>query len=119
MSLSLSFVRGEAYEAIGTHKDAAGNAVNITGWTIVLTGRKKPGSEDPPAVQIQADVTNGLAGEYAFAMTSAQTLAVPSTVDYSTGKDTPLFADIWRINAGFETPMESGTLTVEKGAFFQ
>jgi len=113
-------VRGEAWEAIGTHKAADGSTPeNITNWTIKLTARKQPGTEGDPVFQVLAEVTDGPGGEYVFTASSSQTLAVRSTINYATGDDTPYVADIWRIDTGFEARMATGTLTVEKGVYFQ
>lgn len=104
--LDLSAYKGEDYEAKGVHKASrapAAPVVNITGWTIVMTVRLLPTTANPPLLSVNATVVSGTAGTYRIGLTAAQTLAL--------GVGT-FHADIWRTDAGAQTEMAVGTLTI-------
>lgn len=110
----LGCVKGEAYEADGTHKtatDASGVVVNITGWVIQFTLRKKAGDPDTgqsPVLQVAGVVVSGTDGTYRISLTSAQTKIPAGNYDY----------DIWRTTTGSETQMAHGVFTVTQGVKF-
>jgi hypothetical protein len=108
-AIALGCVRGEAYEATGTHKTRAGALVNVTGWTIVFTMRKTLTSADPPVLQKTCSVISGPAGTYHLLLTSTETRALEALV---------YRCDFWRTDSGSEAQMARGGFTVKNGLFF-
>jgi hypothetical protein len=113
--VNLGCAKGEAYEGDGTHKtatDGSGVVVNITGWAIQFTLRKKAGDPDTgqsPLLQVSGVIVSGSAGTYTISLTSAQTKSIPAgAYDY----------DIWRTTTGSETQMAHGIFTTTQGVKF-
>lgn len=102
-SLSLSLAKGETVTFAGVHQVSADDAtpVNITGWTIVATVRRRNGTLLFPAKS--ATVTNGPAGQYTWSVARADTLAL-APVDCR--------VDIWRTDAGSERQLALGRLAL-------
>jgi hypothetical protein len=97
-SLRLAVAKGEAVTYTCTHRASQAGAVkDITGWTIqvniALAGTP---------LQIAAAVVDGPTGVYAWSLTHAQTNVAPQAVSF----------DIFRIDAGNETEMASGSFQI-------
>lgn len=99
--IQLECARGEARTFAGTHQTSGSDttAINITGWTLVVTVR-----DENKAVMFtkSGTIVSGAAGTYTWPVTAANTLISPK----------PYSLDIWRTDAGSETLMAVGTLTV-------
>lgn len=94
---TLTATKGEAVTYNCTHVTSASDLtpINITGWTIRVTGRDRDGTV---ILTKTPSVISGAAGTYSFAVTHADTL-IPVV----------LYAlDIWRIDSGSEKPMWVG-----------
>jgi hypothetical protein len=99
-SLKLAVAKGEAVTYTCTHRASQNGAVkDISGWTIqvniALAGTP---------LQITAAVVDGPNGVYAWSLTHAQTNVGEQVVSM----------DIFRIDAGSETEMASGTFEIRK-----
>jgi hypothetical protein len=109
----LEMTRGELVDFVGTHKDAAGAIINITGWTIIATGRKKATAEDPPAFEKTCPVVSGVAGTYKIPFTPAQSNALPQLP--ADPYEHKYQVDVWRTDLGYEHVMGKGTIKVMTG----
>lgn len=112
--VNLGCVKGEAFEIDGIHKtatDGTGTVVDISGWALQFTLRKKAGDPDTgqsPLLQVAGVVVSGIAGTYTVSLTSAQTKLPAGNYDY----------DIWRTTTGSETSMAHGIFTISQGVKF-
>lgn len=102
-TLTLSMAVGESVTFTGTHQVGAGNTtpVNITGWTIIVTVRRRNGSLLFPAKT--AAITNGPLGQYSWSVARADTVSL-APIDCG--------VDIWRTDAGAERQLAIGTLSL-------
>ena len=101
--LELELYWGETWIGAGTHRaSSAGAVIDISGWTIVLT-LKHRASDTDVALTVNGAIVSGPSGTYTVTLTAAQTRSLQYG-DYH--------CDIWRTNAGSETLMGIGRLTV-------
>jgi hypothetical protein len=106
---NLTIYKGEAVIQPFTHVlEGTTTPVNITGWTITFTLKRK--STDTAALlTVTGAVVSGSAGTYTISLTHAQTAALyAGTYTY----------DIQRTDAGSEAVISIGTFTVSQEVLY-
>ena len=96
---NIAFYKGEAV----TLALVMSPVVEIGGWTVVLTVRRQP-TDVAAVLSVAGTVTDGPNGAFQVVLTHAQTGTTLTTGTY--------FYDIQRTNAGFETVLSLGKITV-------
>lgn len=98
--LALTAALGEDRAFTGTHQTSSTDttAINITGWTLVITIKK-----GATTLTISGSVTLGTAGTYAWTLTAANSVAL------AVGDGA---IDVWRTDAGAATLMAVGTISI-------
>lgn len=99
--LALTAALGEDRTFAGTHQTSSTDttAVNITGWTIVVTVK----SPSAVTVTLSGTVTLGTAGTYTWTITAANTVTLGVGVSR---------IDVWRTDAGAATLMAIGDFNI-------
>lgn len=105
-TMNVTVYRGPAKTLRFMVQDAAGNVVNVAGWTTRFTARTIPSAPDPPAIGPLPGVVlgDGSLGEIDVLLSSAQTLAL-ATQQYTYSFE--------RIDSGFEDLLSIATMTVK------
>lgn len=67
----LTVYRGDDRTLTGTVLDQDGEAVNISGWTIVFSAAEAPG--ETPIITVSASITDAAAGTFALDLTHTHT----------------------------------------------
>jgi hypothetical protein len=75
-SLYLRLYRGADFAAVITCQDSAGNAVDLTGYTIVAQARRTPSGT--LVKDLAPVISDAAAGEITSTLTAADTLAIPA-----------------------------------------
>lgn len=97
--------QGQTWTRWFVYKDANGNAIDLTGWTVKMDIRTKKGGDLLYSLAIGTGITNGGAnGTITYALTKAQT---------ATLKDSPVYDLVLTNPAGTEAyPILEGNLVV-------
>lgn len=105
----LTIYKGEAVVQPFTHVlEGTTTPVNITGWTIAFTVRKKP-TDTATLLTVPGAVVSGPAGTYTVSLTHAQTVPLTAGV-YA--------YDIQRTDATSEAVMSIGRFTVTQEVLY-